>query len=171
MQDTKIDMKNMTVLQKHVRFRCDAIGCKRSFQFSEYGDKDTSLKAASEFEKCCKNIVYDFDATHGFPKLRYELLEAHGFGKLLNKKTMRVQREALVEALSSGSSPAMETTFLANTVAQLIDPDLASRSSVHQKGLSFIATFSGSVQKMEQTFKTLKAATEWILVLDKADKD
>ena len=169
MQD--IDMKNLTVFAKHIRFKCDALGCQRGFHVVDYGDKQTALMAASQFERRCKSILLEFDGTHGFPQLRSSILSSNGLDSSLTKKSIRCQRDALAEALCSGKSAAMEAWLLEKTLDNIVDSNVRGRVHVQSEASGFLATFTGSHQKLEQKFKNLKSAVDWAIAMDKADQD
>ena len=161
----------MKSFQKHVRTQCEHTGCRRNFAFNIYGSKAIAVQAAMQFEKITLAVLDEFDTLKRTPHQRKAMLDAHGLGVTYNKKSIAVQRTALARALSDCESQLVENDILTNVWKDLNNKEALDKSSiVHCKG-GFAATFNGSQQKVEQIFKSLKAASDWVAQMNKADKD
>ena len=161
----------MTLFQKHVRFQNGDPGCKRNFTFGLYGDKDMAVMAATFFESNVKSILSAFDLASRKPLERREILSTHGVEESFVRKSIAKQREDLVHILCAGRSKAVEDNIINSMCKAIHDEHLLGKASVHHSTSGFTATFAGTQQKLEQTFKSLKAASNWIVQMEKADKD
>ena len=163
--------KNMKVFKNHTRVSSDYLGIKRNFNHGTYGDQHIAIKAASLFEWYGRGVISEFESYGRHPVDRKALLTLHGIPDAVLKKSIKIQREVLSEALSNGTSKAAEKAFHDQLWGALLSKDLASRSVLHVSVATFKAEFSGSQQKLEQEFKTFKAAADWVVYMDNADKD
>ncbi|CAK9047525.1 unnamed protein product, partial [Durusdinium trenchii] len=140
---------------------CDSVDAKEAI----------AVQAAMQFEKITFAVLDEFDTLKRTPHQRKAMLDAHGLGVTYNKKSIAVQRTALARALSDCESQLVENDILTNVWKDLNNKEALDKSSiVHCKG-GFAATFNGSQQKVEQIFKSLKAASDWVAQMNKADKD
>ena len=163
--------KTVAIFQKHVRVTNHEFKCKRNFNFSLYGNQALTLVAVTKFEEEVKAIMREFDKYSRKPTQRQKLLEAHGVDASAFKKSVSFQGERLLRRLFLGCSNPVEDTIIKHLWQNVHEPTLLKVSSLKREGSGFCATFQGSKQKMEQSFKTVKAASDWLVQLYTANKD
>lgn len=81
------------------------------------------------------------------------------------------QLESFLTYLCDGSSSKLNGIIVDKVCGTFHDSALLGKSSVKWEPTGFITSYHGSKQKVEQTFKSLKAASDWLVQLDNAEKD
>lgn len=159
------------MFKKHVRVAIQEFKSKRNFNFDSFGDQSFALMAASTFESNTGQIMEEFEKYGRKPTQRQKLLESHGVHESCFKKSISHQREQLVNRLFEGLSVQLEDLIIRTTCKNLHDPVLFKHSHVKREGTGFRAIFEGTQQKLEQSCKSLKAASDWLVQMHAADKD
>lgn len=131
------------------------------------------MKAASHFELVIKPVFDHFDYALGRkPKERHALLDAYGLGKEYNKKSIAIQRSALSRAFSEGASQLVENEIMSRVWQEINPKEIVDKASLsYSKAGGFVVSFHGAQQTVGQTFKTLRAASDWAVRMGKIDKD
>ena len=157
--------KNMKLFQKHVKVCVpNHAKCKRDFRFTEFGNQTFAILAASVFEKEISNVCTSWELYKRKPMLRQGLLESYGFSLgagTSRRKSLDDQLESFLTYLCDGSSSKLNGIIVDKVCGTFHDAALLSKSSVKWEPTGFITSYQGSKQKVEQTFKSLKAASDW----------
>ena len=164
----------MKLFQKHVKVSVPSSKCKRDFRFTEFGSQTFAILAASVFEKEIINICSSWDLYKRKPLLRQGLLGSFGFPlgtSTSRRKSLDDQLESFLTYLCDGSSSKLNGIIVDKVCGTFHDSALLGKSSVKWEPTGFITSYHGSKQKVEQTFKSLKAASDWLVQLDNAEKD
>ena len=163
--------KNIVIFQKHVRATFPEYKAKRNFNFISYGNQTFALFAATKFLDAGEHILAEFEQYGRKPAQRQALLAAHGVEATWFKKAVGKQRDQLLHRLCEGLSSKVEDAMIRSIVKSVHTAELEGKSSLVASGNGFTATYSGSHQKLEQSFKSLKAASDWLVQVLQSDKD
>ena len=163
--------KNVQIFQKHVRVSIPQFKSKRNFAFVTYGNQTVAMMAATMFEERVKSIMTEFESYGRKPTLRQKILTTYGVNSDCFKKSISYQRDELLSRLCGGVCAKLEDDILQSICKVLHDDTLLGKSSVQWTGAGFHAMFQGADQKLEQSFKSIKSASDWLVQMHTADKD
>ena len=163
--------KNIAIFQKHVRVSMSEFKSKRNFTFVCFGNQTMALMAATKFEKDVLCVMAEFEKVTRKPTLRQNLLTAHGVDSSFFKKSVSNQREQLLHRLFQGSSTHVEDGIIESMCQSIHEPALLKVSSVKRTGVGYCAKFEGPHQTLEQSCKSFKSASDWLVQMYTANKD